>query len=122
MPVGTDLNTLKVQNLTMAELLRSAGCYLPSAATATARDQEIALEQVFCENEPVVLASRRELDPRSCWCHVLTAPVSAEDFLHDTLPAAAITKMMLARRLQIRDGLTMKDCFRLFGSLNKAEI
>jgi hypothetical protein len=122
MPVGPDLNNVKVMNASVAELVKCCGFYLPMPSSATARDEEIALERQFLDHNLVVYESRREIDTRSPWCFTLRDALLAEDKLHSSTEVGAATKMHLARRLQLRDGGDLAACFRSYTNMSKARV
>ena len=99
---GDDPRTLSLRNATIAELFRAAGLYLPPEGSA--RDMELHYERAFPTLNTIRFSSARHGDSRMYWYFQLTEPVDIEEYMFATRPAQDVTKMTLARRLQILDG------------------
>ena len=100
--VMDDVSTLFLRNATIAELIRAAGHYIENEGTA--REMEIKYEKAFATLDVVRFNGSRFLDGNMPWQFLLTEPVDIEQYAFANRPPQDVTKMCLARRLQILDG------------------
>lgn len=105
-PVEGVLGQLILKAGTPAEILTAAGAFPTIAVDDTERDVELKQEASFMRYELVRYTSVRVGTEGMPWHYYLSDPVDAEVVYFHFRDAADITKMCLARTIQIRDGLT----------------
>lgn len=107
-PVAKTDSSLGVMNQTVAEIARAAGAIAPSPSNASARDLEFALEKEVLTCGVTRYESRHfHEDPTVKWAYVLTNSCAGiEQEFYDTTEIEDMTKMAIARSLQLRDGLS----------------
>ena len=94
---------------------QKTGCYIPTPADATARDREIALENVFFEHDlttfdsSLVESGDIHADP---FRFRLSSPADAEDHYRGTIAVEQMTKMALARKLEVTQGMDRWEAWR----------
>ena len=96
--------SLELRNATVAELIRAGGKHIE--AEGTIRDMEIKYEAAFATLGTINFDAERFEGRRSEWSFALSGYVDAEEAAFMTKPVADLTKMALARRLQILEGST----------------
>ena len=121
-PVHSESQTLTLQPTTLAELLRAAGHFVPVVVDASDREHELALEASIFDFDLRKFVVQRVEDHDCSWTFVVSDGIDAEEaFLASSNPAD-YTKMMLARRIAVQDGLSRAECFRLFSRMTKAAL
>jgi len=107
-PVALKNSALDLGNQTVAEISRAAGANVPSPANASARDLELAFETEVLKCGVMRYDSRPfHEDPTVKWAFVLTdTNLGIEQELYDRTEVEDMTKMAIARSLQLRDGLS----------------
>ncbi len=75
-------DSLELQSVSVAQLIRAAGCFVEIAVNASARDHEIVLEKQFLEHELRVYEAYREPQAEHPWSFVLSHPRDVEE-VHD---------------------------------------
>ena len=103
-------------------LIVAAGLHLPVPDGATAREQEIRLEDDFLNHGLVQMTTSQRIaavgDADMQWHFHVSHPVDAEDALLARVDVSSLTKVALARQLVLRDGGSWR---RLFAK-SKAEL
>ena len=94
--------SLQLRNATVAEILRAAGHHIP--VEGTARDMEVKYEKAYSELEVLKYTGDRFDGRRADWFFVLTNGVEVEEDSYMNRQIQDLTKMALARRLQVLDG------------------
>lgn len=107
---------LELSLRTLAEILRSAGHTPAVSVHETARDVELALEASFLHHSLVRLDSVRETSADDPFVFSLSNPLDAERLFWDETPLDAMTKMGLARRLEMEQG---QNRLRVFNDMTK---
>ena len=112
-------NSLQIGQYTLAELVRAAGFYPDVLAGESARDVEVKLETHFLDHDLLAFKSERMFgsSPGDEWTYCLSDPAPAETVYQDTVPLADMTKMCLARRLELSGG---PPRFNSWGHMSKA--
>ena len=64
--------------LSLAEILRAAGCFVEGAGTITSREHEKLLEEQFLDNRLCRFALAREVEAVDPWVFYASDPVDAE--------------------------------------------
>jgi hypothetical protein len=93
---------LDLRNATMAEIMLAAGLHLEAGATA--RDTELIYERAFADLEVLRFVGERYDARRSEWYFVLQDPTEVEEYTYMSRNVNDLTKMALARRLQVIEG------------------
>ena len=115
--VDDDGSHLGVQETTVAELCRTAGHYLTPGPEETERQLELRYEASFLDLKVECVAYRRLPLGRAgrTWALAVQEGSCAdvEEHAFTTKPLADITRLALARRLILRDGLEDRHLWRL---------
>ena len=121
-PVAGGAGELELMPSSIAEISRAAGFHPPVGPEATEREVELLHEQAFLQHGVLLYTSERVGDSSNPWSFVLSEPRDPEDDFIETRPQHALTKMGLARSLQVRDGLTDKQRDDMWSKLSKDEL
>ena len=111
-PCTGDNGLLELTNCTIAEVSRAAGYYPVVPLNATERDIEVIHETHLLDHQVVVFDAERQTyttggDWGASWCFLVrNGPEDIEEHTFDKRDLAGLTKMALARRIQLRDNLT----------------
>ena len=101
--VDRECESLRISMCTIAEILIAAGC-APPAGDLASREQELLLEARYSSEERLVWKAEhlwQEADP---WIFRLRTSDPAEESFLDETPAPQLTKMALARLLELTAG------------------
>ena len=107
-PSAGDHGNIDIQFMSVAEICKAAGYWPPSLPSDTARDVEIAHDKAIVDHEIERFNSRRGSLRRGASWAMLVRVEGGEDFewaAYEERPLATLTKMALARCLQVRGGL-----------------
>ena len=105
---------------TLAELLHAAGQPYPAlGAEATSRDIELAMEAHLAGVPRLVHVAQHQWEENDAWTFLLTRGDPAERKYLDEEPPENLTKMALARLLELTTG---RDCRRSWNLTNAALI
>ena len=106
---------------TLAELPRAAGYNPPARPNDTARAVEIALESSVFDHNVLRYAHRRLQNEAhaDAYTFLLHEPADAEQVFWTKTALSDMTKMALARRLEVMHGVNRLDAWR---SMNKASL
>ena len=98
----------------LAELIRAAGCYPTASDTATAREVEIELEAKFMDYSLVVFTHTRMADEHfdDPFTFHLSNPSNAEHVHWADLDLPEMTKMGLARKLEVAKGFDRANAWK----------
>jgi hypothetical protein len=107
-----DANVLPLTHCTVAEISRAAGFYPPVLTDATERSVELLHERHFLEHNLVTYDSVRARTQACPWAFSLVPDSDAadiEDAFFEDREFQGITKMAMARVLQLRHGLSSDE-------------
>ena len=105
-PVNGHDTALQLMDASVAEIVRAAGHFPPAAHDATPRDVELRLEKDFLDFFLVRLKSQHvPFDSSRPWSFMLSEPVDIEEYFIARTPVEDLSKIALARQLQLREGL-----------------
>ena len=102
--VAREQDAMELLLLTLAEVLRAAGHYPTVSVADTARDVELLLEADFMSKSLGRYDSIRETAADGPFVFALESPIDAELRYFDETPLDALTKMALARKLELQQG------------------
>ena len=120
-PCNDQSDGLPMQGMSLAEISLTAGFYPDVAPTDTDRDVELKHEPHIISHNIVMLQSRLvQLSTQNPWNMIvdIASAVDVEEYSFQQRDLSSLTKMALARALQIRDNLTAGDRVRAW-SLEK---
>ena len=126
-PVSNDVGRFDLMEATIAEISSAAGYHPPLPRDASARDHEILHERHFLDHNVSVCEGNRVSydmggDTGPDWSFVLSQDThDVEQYCFSQRRFADLTKMALARQLQLRDGLTNEQRDALW-ALNKTTL
>lgn len=121
-PVAGDQGELQLMPCTIAEISRAAGFYPTTPAEASERDVELIHERAFLGHQVLRYHCERIGTSDHAWQFCVRDPVDLEEHIAASRPLADMTKMALARMLQLRDGLTDADRDSAWAKLKKGEL
>lgn len=115
---------LILQAMTVADISRAAGYYPPHADDATARELEVLHEQALLQHNLIVYKCRpTDVVGDATWALVLhEGGRDVEDHVFEARALADLSKMALARQLQLRDGLNNSERDARWRLLKKAQL
>ncbi len=120
-PVHNNPDALKLQLLTPAEIARASGDFRPAPPGASKRDEEIMLELAFLGHDLVRYNSKQETGEREThWQFIISGDELCEEAVLDATPQSELTKIMLARALQLREGLSDQQREKLWNMSRSA--
>ena len=111
-----------LMTMTVAELSRAAGFHPAFPANATARDVELLHEARALQHGILVYTATRVGASDAPWDFVLTDPVDIEDAFVLSRPTETLTKMAIARQLQLRDALSDEARNRQWAAMTKTAL
>lgn len=94
--------SLELRNATIAEIIRAAGLNID--VEGSVRDMELRYEASFATLGVIRFEGQRFEGRLSEWYFILSESADLEEFAFLTKPVQDLTKMALARRLQILEG------------------
>jgi hypothetical protein len=101
---------LDIIEATVAEICRAAGDHVAAAPTDSARDVELTLERRLVNHQVVRFHSERVSNDAILtdypWAFILTSPIDFETVFIQTRQINELTKMSLARQIQLNESLT----------------
>ena len=104
---------MKPRLLTIAELMSNCGILLPTDASRTAADSELALEEAFAREDLRKFTGHLETQAEEVHVYSLTDEVPAEAAFLEEEPIENLSKMALARLLELREEGTRRELFAL---------
>lgn len=121
-PVAGGQDGLQLMPCTIAEISLTAGFHPTIPTNASEREVELIHERAFLGHGVLRYDCERIGDSESAWRFVLRNPVDVEEHISASRPLEDMTKMALARALQLQDGLTDAERDAAWGRLKKGEL
>ena len=103
-PTAPRVGELAVTSATIAEISKASGVFPALDPNADAATEEAIHEREFLSHAPLHFDSIRCPDSDGPWDFLLTNAEDAEQYAFNTRSIFVLTKMALARQLQLRDG------------------
>ena len=126
MPLAGGDGQLELMNSTVGEISKAAGYYPACDENASERDLEILHETAFLNHDVRVFKGSRlgeDLDEKATWSFELQHPgEDIEEYNFELKQLPDLTKMALARVLQLRNNLSDQERNRLWETLSKAHL
>jgi len=114
---------IEIVNMTIAEMSKAFGYYPQMGSSTTERELEIQHEQRALSHEVGVYTCERARVGDDFWGLVShDVCENIETYFWEHTPIDGLTNMALARRLQIRDGLTDNERDNLWSNCNKQQL
>lgn len=99
--------------LTIADLMTNCGIRVPLGAPRAAAESETALEEAFAHQDLRRFTGHLETAADEVHVYTLTDEVDAERAFLEEVPFETLTKMALARLLELREGTPRQELFPL---------
>ena len=105
--------SMKPRLLTIAELMSNCGILLPIDASRTAAESELALEEAFARSDLRKFTGHLETEAEEVHVYSLADEVPAEAAFLESEPIENLSKMALARLLELREEGGRRELFAM---------